>query len=114
MTIPESRAARELRALFCERFGCPPSEFEKRALRKCLYLHARISAPLLRRLDPGWFERDLSFIQYFGNAKDRQEVTDAVAALHYREHLQPRFVRNTLRLRLSVRKADRLAVDLFQ
>jgi len=48
MTIPESPSTRDLRSLFCERFNCPASEFEKRALRECLYLHARIIAPLLR------------------------------------------------------------------
>ena len=48
MTILKSTANRDLKSLFCERFTCSPAEFEKRAFRKCLYLQARIIAPLLR------------------------------------------------------------------
>jgi hypothetical protein len=113
MTIHESTANRDLKALFCERFRCPPSEYEKRALRKCLYLHARIVAPLLRLLNPGCFERDLVFIDYFGKAKNREEVITEVAASRYQDATKPRFTRNTLRLRVSGRKATKLADKLF-
>ncbi len=113
MTVPDSAPTRDLRSLFCERFACPPSEFEKRALRKCLYLHVRIIAPLLRWLNPGFFERDRVFIDYFGKAKNWQEVTTEVAALHYQDSVKPRFVRNALRLRVSGRKANKLAAKLF-
>jgi len=113
MTTPDSPSTRDLRSLFCERFRCPPSKYEKRALRKCLYLHARIIAPLLRWLNPGCFERDLVFIDYFGKAKNWQEVRAEVAALHYQDLTKPRFARNTLRLRLSGRKANKLAAKLL-
>ena len=113
MTIPDSPSTRDLRLLFCERFNCPPSEYEKRALRKCLYLHARIIAPLLRWLHPGCFERDLVFIDYFGKAKNWREVTAEVAALHYQDLTEPRFARKALRIRISARKASKLASKLF-
>ena len=113
MTIPNAQSTCDLRSLFCERFACPPSEFEKRAFRKCLYPHARIIAPLLHWLKPGCFERDLLFAHYFGNAKDWQEATAEVVALHYKDHIQPRFARKALRLRISGRKASKLAVKLF-
>jgi hypothetical protein len=113
MTIPDSPSTRDLRSLFCERFNCPASEFQKRALRECLYLHARIIAPLLRWLNRGSFERDLVFIQYFGDAKDWHGVTDEVVVLHYQDSVKPRFARNTLRLRISGRKASQLAAKLF-
>ena len=113
MTIPDSPSTRDLRSLFCERFKCPASEFEKRALRKCLYLHAGIIAPLLRWLNLGCFERDLVFIDYFGKAKNWQEVTAEVAALHYQDRTKPRFARNELRLRVSGQKANKLAAKLF-
>lgn len=114
MTIPDSPTRGDLKSLFCERFNCPPSEYEKRALRKCLYLHARMIAPLLRWLNPGCFERDLVFIAYFGRAKNWQEVTAEVAALHYQDRTKPRFARNALRLRISGRKAGKLAAKFFQ
>jgi len=113
MTPPEPTSIRDLKSLFCERFKCPPSEFEKRALRKCLYRHARMTAPLLRWFDADWFERDLLFINFFGSAKNWQEVVAELDAFRYREHLQPRFTRIAWRLRVSARKANKLAFDLF-
>jgi hypothetical protein len=113
MTSTDSPSTRDLRTLFCERFACPPSQFEKRALSKCLYFHARLLAPLLRWLNPNYFERDLRFIHYFGNAKDWPEVSAEVLALRYQDLLHPRFSRNALRLRVSGRKANKLATTLF-
>lgn len=112
MTIPDSPSTRDLRSLFCERFNCPASEFEKRALRKCLYLHARIIAPLLRWSNPACFERDLLFIHYFGNAKNLHEVAIEVQVLHEHDHQQP-FGRNLLPIRISGQKANKLAGKLF-
>jgi hypothetical protein len=106
-------STRDLRSLFCERFTCSPAEFEKRAFRKCLYLQARIIAPLLCWLNPGCFERDFLFIYYFGNSRNWPKVTAEVVALHCQDRLHPRFARNALRLRISGRKANKLAVMLF-
>jgi hypothetical protein len=112
MTMSDSASTRDLRWLFCERFNCPATEFEERALRKCLFLHARIIAPLLRWANPRCFERDLLFIHYFGNAKNLQEVAVEVGALHDHDLQQP-FGRNVLRIRISGRKASHLAAKLF-
>jgi hypothetical protein len=114
MTMPESPSTRDLKSLFCERFDCPPSKFEKRALRKCLYLHARIVAPLLRLLNPGHFRRDRDFIHYFGEARDWQEATAEIADLHYQDRTEPHFARRVLRIRVSARKAGELASRLFR
>jgi len=113
MTIPESPQTRDLKSLFCERFDCPPAAYEKRALRKCLYLHARIISPFLNLLNTDYFERDRVFIDYFGKAKDLTEVAAEVAALHYQDLTEPRFARKALRIRLSARKASKLARRLF-
>jgi hypothetical protein len=113
MTIPESPPSRDLKTLFCGRFRCSPSDFDRRALRKCLYFHARILAPLLRMLSPNCFERDLVFIDYFGKATNHEEVLAEVGALKYLDHTEPRFARRALRLRISSRKAGRLAKKLF-
>jgi hypothetical protein len=113
MTIPESSSSRDLKTLFCGRFRCSPSDFDRRALRKCLYLHARIFAPLLRMLSPDCFERDLVFIDYFGKATSQEEVVAEVTALKYLDHTEPRFARRALRIRISMRKAGKLAKKLF-
>lgn len=112
MTIPDSPATPDLRSLFCERFHCPPSEFDQRALRKCLYLHARILAPLLRWSNPRCFERDLLFIHYFGDAKNLQDAAVEVLALRDHDRQQP-FGPDLLRFRVSGRKANKLAAMLF-
>ena len=112
-TASESITIRDLKSLFCERFDCPPSNFESRALRKCRYFHARLIAPLLGLLAPGLRERDLVFIDYFGKAKSRQEATAEIADLHYIDRAEPLFARRTLRLRISIRKARKLADVLF-
>ena len=67
-------ASPELRVLFCQRFGCPPSEYEERAFRECLYWHAKFLAPLLRRVKPEFFSEDFKFIRYLGAATNVREV----------------------------------------
>ncbi len=109
----ESAAARDLKSLFCEKFGCAPSKFERRALRKCRYFHARLIAPLTRLIIPGVRQRDLEFIDYFGKARSRQQATAEIADLHYIDRAEPLFARRTLRLRISIRKARKLADVLF-
>jgi len=113
MTIPNPPSNRDLRSLFCEHAACPPSEFDRRVFRKCLYFHARIIEPLLRWIDPGCFQRDLLFAHYFGNARDWREAIAEIADLRYQDSIRPRFARNALRLRVSGRKAGELAVTFF-
>jgi hypothetical protein len=113
MTVPGSPSNRDLRSLFCEHYACSQSEFDKLAFQKCLYFHARLMAPLLRRLKPDYFDRDLRFAHYFGDANDRQEATAEIASLCYEDHIQPHFARNALRLRVSGRKANDLALKFF-
>jgi hypothetical protein len=113
MTIPGSPSNRDLRSLFCEHYACSLSDFDKLAIQKCLYPHARLVAPLLRRIKSDYFERDLLFAHYFGNAKDLQEAIAEIASFCYEDHVQPHFARNALRLRVSGRKANDLAVKFF-
>ena len=111
--MPVSPATRDLKSLFRERFKCPPSEYEKRALRKCLYFHAGMIAPLLRLLKPRGFERDRVFIDDLGKAENWQAVMEEVGALRCQDAFRPQFMRKTLRLRVSGRKAATLADKLF-
>lgn len=112
-TTHESTSNCDLKSLFCERFKCPPSEYEKRALWKCLYLHARIISPLLRLLNPGGFERDRLFIDDFGKAENWQAAMEEITALHHLDAFKPQLMRKTLRLRVSGRKAGKLADKLL-
>ena len=105
---------RELRSLFCEQFNCAPADFERRMFWKCLYLHAKVVAPVFSLLLPGLFERDHHFIRNFGNAKDWKDIKSELIALHYEDRFQPRFLRKALRLRICRRKAQQMAARLFR
>jgi hypothetical protein len=103
----------QLRALFCNRFGCPESEYERRAFTKCLYWHAKLLAPALLRLNPELFAKDLEFIRYLGAATDLREAS--VDALNFQTAnlAHPRFWRTGMKIRVSGRKASTLAHRLF-
>ena len=87
----------------CERFRCPLSEYDEQAFRQCLYWHAKLLAPVLRKLKPDFFREDLKFIRYLGEATESREVKACAAAgcqFPWR-----RFLRTTLRIRVLGRKA---------
>src|SRR5258708_38368380 len=63
----------QFQILFCDRFECPPSEYEERALRELLYSHARLVVPIIRKMRPDFFNQDFKFIRYLGTADDFQE-----------------------------------------
>lgn len=102
-----------LQSLFCERFACSEEEYEERAFKQCLFWHARLLAPALRLLLPHAFEYDLKFIRFLGAATDWQEAKTDVNNFHVLNDGKPSFWRETLRLRVSGRKASRLAHGLF-
>ncbi len=106
-------AQQEFRALFCQAFNCPPSEYEERAFRKCLYWHARLVAPLLRPLSPHFFEEDFKFIRYLGASTGLRDAN--VDLLNFRDlNLgRPTFWRTSLKLRVSGRKASSLVQRFF-
>lgn len=103
----------QLQALFCQRFHCAADEFEERAFRKCLYWHARLLAPLLRRLQPHFFDKDFQFIRYLGATTDWEEACTDVNNFYLVNAGKRSFARTDLRLRVSGRKASRLARQLF-
>jgi hypothetical protein len=103
----------QLQVLFCQRFHCDRAEFEERALRKCLYWHARLLAPLLRWLRPGYFDKDMKFIRYLGAATDWEEAKVDINNFYLVNIGKPTLGRQDFRLRVSGRKASRLARELF-
>jgi hypothetical protein len=98
---------------FCDHFHCSPSDYEPRALKEFLYFPARLLRPVLRILRPGHFTRDLTFIRDLGATTDwrgaRAEVQGYVDDVDAKRGL----FRNFLKLRVSGRKASRLARLLF-
>jgi hypothetical protein len=106
-------AAQQFQVLFCQQFDCPPSEYEKRAFRALLYLHARPVAWMIRILSRGFFEEDLKFIRDLGEAEDFREAAETVADFRDKNSGWRGFWRKRLKLRVSGRKAAQLARQLF-
>jgi hypothetical protein len=102
-----------LQSLFCERFGCSEEEYVQRAFKRCLFWHARLLAPALMLLQPSVFEYDLKFIRFLGACTDWQEAKTDVNNFHVLNDGKPHFLREALRLRVSGRKASRMAQQLF-
>lgn len=103
----------QFQSLFCQRFHCDLAEFEERAFRQCLYWHARLLAPLLQRLRPGFFDKDFKFIRYLGAATDWEEAKVDINNFCLVNIGESSLSRQDLRLRVSGRKASRLARELL-
>jgi hypothetical protein len=99
--------------LFCERFKCTPSQYEQRAFRGFLYLHARLVAPFLRAIKPDFFAPDLKFIRRLGMASDMREATGDLLDFRDVNVGGSSFWRGGLKLRVSSRKAGKVARELF-
>ena len=101
-------------SLFCERYHCAPAEFEERAFRTCLYWRARLLAPLLRKIQPGYFDRDFALIRYLAKTPGRRDAINELAAFMEANEARGGFARKFLRIRISARKASELIGRVFE
>jgi hypothetical protein len=101
------------KALFCERFGCSPEEYEERAFRMFLYWHARFLAPLIRAVNRGYFHDDFEFIRYLGQAVDSRQAKVDVLDFKDLDRKKWGLLHSGLMIRVSGRKARRLAFQLL-
>lgn len=109
----ESHRPRQFAELFCERFHCPVSNYRERAFRKLLFCHARPLAGILRLLSPRFFLEDFKFIEALGAAGNPRKAFMDAASFQDANALERGALRTALRLRVSGRKAMRLAHELF-
>ncbi len=103
----------EFQLLACQRFNCPTSEYEERVFKKCLYWHARLLAPVLRRLKPDFFMEDFKLIRYLGASTDLRDAIVDLMNFRNANLGKPSFWRTTLKIRVSGRKASSLARRLL-
>jgi hypothetical protein len=101
------------KTLFCEKFKCPPEAFEERAFRTFLYWHARLLAPVIRIIKPDFFLEDFNFIRYLGDALDVRQAKVDVLDFKDTDRKNWRLLHTSFRIRVSHRKARRLAFQLF-
>ena len=101
------------KARFCGRFKCSESDYERRALRKCLYFHARLVAPIFSIVNPSIFDEDRKLIRYLGEVTESRDAIREVLTFQDSNMAHPSLMRTYLRIRASGRKAKALALDLF-
>ena len=101
-------------SLFCEQYHCPPSEFEQRAFRACLYWRARILAPLIRTIRPGYFGPDFELIRYLARTPGRRDAINELSAFMEANKARGGFARKILRIRISSKKTGQLIGLLFE
>jgi len=101
------------RALFCERFHRLPAQYEERAFLACLYRHAKLLAPVLRKMKPDLFARDFKFIGYLGETTDPIEAIECALDFQDANFAGKSFFRRVCKIRVSGRKAVALARQFF-
>lgn len=102
------------RALWCAKTGCAVEEFEPRVFRLALPFHARLLAPLIRRLSPRFFTEDLWFLREVGDTRSWGELINEINRFHGRNIRDPGTVRRVFGIRISARRFLRLAHGVFQ
>ena len=98
---------------FCERFGCAPEDYQERAFREFLFWHARFLAPLIRAIKPDFFGEDFEFIRCLGDAVDARQAKVDVLDFKDLSFKRWRLLHSGLKIRVSHRKARRIAFQLL-
>jgi hypothetical protein len=104
---------RNVKAGFCERYGCAPDEFERRVFWRCLYRHALPLAGVIWACNPEFFKTDLQAIRLIGTATSAREVLAEVNSLRDDPRTRSRFLRESLRIRISGKRLLRLAAAVL-
>jgi hypothetical protein len=88
---------------YCARHAVKPLEFEWSVLRRVLYPHARLLAPVCLFFKPDYFAADLDFIRAVSRFGQGHHYS--ADAMDFSDHpANQGFWRRTLRIRLSVRR----------
>ena len=105
MNVPEAAGVkpRTFTEICCAREGLSPEALPAVLFRRTLYPHARLVAPLVRRLDRRHFLADYEFIEDVGHLRSLADFSLALGS--YVEHpANWGFLRRRLRIRVSARR----------
>ncbi len=98
--------------LFCERYHLPSESYAREMLRRTLYPRARLVAPALRILCPGYFDADIDFVRGIGLIRRAQDLGGEVTDFHLHPGNRG-FLRRTLKIRVSCRRMSRLVAEVM-
>jgi hypothetical protein len=97
--------AKTFKEAFCERFNCPPEQYERRLFWRCLYRHALPLAALIHWLDTEFyrdvFREDFDFIREIGTVKDEDVFQVELDRFYGRNVRDKGWIRGTLLVRVS-------------
>lgn len=98
---------------FCRTFKCQPADYEKRALRRLLYRRARLLGPVVWALTPRLRRLDIEVVQAIGLSRNWGQLRADLGTYSSNSRMSRSFLRNRLKLRISGRRALKLAERLF-
>lgn len=105
-------SASNFRERFCAQRHCPKDQFVQRAFWRTLYPHARLVAPVILLLRPGFFEADRSLIESAGEATDMRRIREDVRDFFWDSNNRG-WLRRRLNIRVSGQKLRNLAHEFL-
>jgi hypothetical protein len=108
----DSSAESDFLNLFCGKFGCATSKFEKLVFLECVYPEGRDVARLLRLVYPGFFRSDFALIEKVSRATSLSDFKKLVD-FHAAQTSQEGGLRVLLKVRISKQKLLKLAETIF-
>ena len=110
--VAAMEGSNDLSQRFCAQFNCLPEAFEARVFWRCLYPAAIPAAALLWYVNRSFFQDDFELIEDVKHAKSYEETKNLISFAGT-EHTRRNFFRVRLRIRVSKRRLQNLARDLF-
>ena len=101
-----------LSSLYCDKFKCPPTDFEKKVLWRCMHPLAVPLASGMWLVHRRHFQTDLTLIEGVKQATTYREVKDQIS-FACTPHRPLNYLRIIFNIRMSKRRLQRLARELF-
>jgi len=108
-----NQSGKSFKSLWCEKRGCPASEFEQQLFWHCLHRHALLLAPLIAHLSPSFFTEDFAFFREVGDTRSRGELINEANRFYGRNLRDRNWLRKTLGIRVSAKRFLHLSVSVF-
>lgn len=102
----------QFRDLYCIRFGCDVSDYERDLIHRYMSRRTRLLAPLLGALNSDYLMDEEAFAQCLGRQCDRDGVLLEVN-LYHAKCVESSFARKWLGLRLHCRLLMRHALEMM-
>ena len=113
-TLENAGIGRSFRDLYCATHLCQPAAFERHLFARTTRPGWRLAVPLLLRLWPAAFRRDLRELTVAGRATSPDDLKAVAAELRHDPREPRTFLRDTLGVRVSGRQLLAEAKSVWQ